>query len=358
MPELKQLRDLHNISRNLLPTPRAVEEEFPLTAAAAANVLSARTAIQNILDGRDRRCLMVVGPCSIHDRLAAEEFAARLAGLATELSDAIFLVMRTYFEKPRTTVGWKGFINDPDLDDTFHIEKGLRLARQLLLQINSMGVPVGTEALDPITPQYLDDLVAWTAIGARTVESQTHREMASGLSTPVGFKNGTDGSLTVAINALRATREHHHFLGINREGQGCVFHTTGNPYGHIVLRGGAVPNYFPEHIQACEVALSKAGLRQFIMVDCSHGNSQKLPERQKLVLSDCLAQIENGNRSIRGFMLESNLNGGSQELQGAPAALHYGVSITDACIDWETTAALLREAAARLRPVIARRQEI
>jgi 3-deoxy-7-phosphoheptulonate synthase len=307
-----------------------------------------RADVVNLLQSRDKRLLVVVGPCSIHDPVAAMDYAQRLKSLADELADQLLLVMRVYFEKPRTTVGWKGLINDPRMDDSFHIEEGLHLARQLLVDLNDMGLPCGTEALDPITPQYLGDLIAWSAIGARTTESQTHREMASGLSSPVGFKNGTDGSLDVAINAMLSAAQPHTFLGINGEGQVALTQTRGNAYGHLILRGGAQPNYDSVNVAQAEAELTQAKLPANIVVDCSHGNSRKNHALQSLVLKDVVSQIVEGNQSIKGVMLESNLNEGNQKL-GNLKDLHYGVSITDACLGWDATAAGLREAATRLR---------
>jgi 3-deoxy-7-phosphoheptulonate synthase len=345
----QKLRDLNILSFEPLPAPQEVREEFPLSDAARLTASNARDRLRAILDGSDHRKFFVVGPCSIHDLEAAKEYARKLKGLADELSDAIYLVMRVYFEKPRTSVGWKGFINDPFLDDSFRIDQGIRKARELLLYVNELGLPVGTEALDPITPQYIDDLIAWYAIGARTVESQTHREMSSGLSAPVGFKNGTDGNVLVAVNAMEASSTPHHFLGINQEGRCSIFRTAGNSYSHVILRGGKRPNYDRESIRECEESLRKHSLAENIMVDCSHGNSKKLPERQAEVLADCLNQIEQGNSSIRGFMLESHLHGGNQKLGDSIDDLRYGVSITDACIDWDATESLLRQAADSLR---------
>jgi 3-deoxy-7-phosphoheptulonate synthase len=282
--------------------------------------------------------------------VAAREYATRLRGLAQRVEGTMLVLMRVYFEKPRTTVGWKGLINDPDMDDSFHIEKGIRLARELLLFQAEIGLPAATEALDPIMPQYLSELVTWTAIGARTTESQTHREMASGLSTPVGFKNGTDGSLTVAINALQSARHPHHFLGITQGGQSAVFRTRGNAYGHIVLRGGGGrTNYDSVNIALCERELEKAGLPPNIVVDCSHGNSAKDPGLQPLVAENLVNQILEGNRSIVGLMLESNLHWGNQPIPADRSELRYGVSVTDACVDWETTEGLLQSLDARLR---------
>jgi len=344
---------LYNVnvdSSELLPTPQQVKEELPASAKAQECVLRSRATIRDILDGRDRRLFVVVGPCSIHDLAAAREYAARLRQLAPEVAGSLYLVMRVYFEKPRTTIGWKGLINDPDMDDSFHIEKGIRLARGLLIELAESGLPAATEALDPIMPQYLQELITWTAIGARTTESQTHREMASGLSTPVGFKNGTDGSLEVAINALQSARHPHHFLGITQQGQSAVFRTRGNPHAHIVLRGGGGrPNYDSVSVALCEQALAEAGLPQNIVVDCSHGNSNKDPSLQPLVAENCVNQVLEGNRSIVGLMLESHLEAGSQKIPPDRSLLRYGVSVTDACIDWATTERLLRDLDARLR---------
>lgn len=352
----KQIDNINVLSQDLLPTPEQVKREIPLTASAEQIVLAGREAVYRILDHQDPRLFVVVGPCSIHDPKAALEYAARLKKLADELDDTLLIIMRVYFEKPRTSVGWKGLINDPDMDDSFHIEKGLSLARQLLLDIAELGLPTATEALDPIMPQYLADLITWTAIGARTTESQTHREMASGLSAPVGFKNGTDGSLEVAVNAMHSVSKPHHFLGITQEGRCAVFRTKGNPYGHVVLRGGGgKPNYDADSIARCEEALSKAGLSANIVIDCNHGNSMKDPSRQPAVLADCTQQILNGNKSILGFMLESHLHAGSQSIPDDLSKLEYGVSVTDACMDWETTEKSLRELYEKVKPVLAER---
>ena len=344
------LENLNVLSQHTLLSPSQLHADIPASAAAMQTVSDARRSLAEILSGRDARLLVVVGPCSIHDTAAALDYARRLKDLAAELSDQIFMVMRVYFEKPRTTVGWKGLINDPRMDDSFHIEEGLRVARQLLIDLNEMGLPCGTEALDPITPQYLGDLIAWSAIGARTTESQTHRELASGLSSPVGFKNGTDGNLEVALNAMLSAAQPHSFLGINGEGQVAITQTRGNAFGHLILRGGAVPNYDSVAVAQAEAALSSAKLPVNIVVDCSHANSRKNHALQTLVLKDVVHQIADGNRAIKGVMLESNLFEGNQKL-GQPQDLRYGVSITDACIDWDTTAACLREAATRLRTV-------
>jgi 3-deoxy-7-phosphoheptulonate synthase len=344
-----RLHNVNVVSSELLPTPEQIKAELPLSAAAAATVGSARDAVQAILDRRDPRLFVVVGPCSIHDIDAARDYAARLKKLAARVDRTMLLVMRVYFEKPRTTVGWKGLINDPDLDDSFHIEKGIRRARELLLHLAEHGIPAATEALDPIMPQYLHELVTWTAIGARTTESQTHREMASGLSTPVGFKNGTDGTLTVAINALQSVREPHHFLGITQQGQSAVFRTAGNRYGHLVLRGGGGrPNYDSVSVALAERELARCKLPVNVVVDCSHGNSNKDPALQPLVAENCINQILEGNQSIVGLMLESHLEWGNQPLEGGPSGLKYGVSVTDACIDWATTEELLLKLHGRL----------
>ncbi|MDQ2696917.1 MAG: 3-deoxy-7-phosphoheptulonate synthase [Pseudomonadota bacterium] len=343
------------ISQDLLPTPDDVRRRLPLTDAARETVLHGRATVQRILDRQDPRLFVVVGPCSIHDVKAARDYARRLKALADEVADSLFVIMRVYFEKPRTTVGWKGLINDPDMDDSFHIEKGLAMARSLLLELADMGLPAGTEALDPIAPQYYGDLITWTAIGARTTESQTHREMASGLSTPVGFKNGTDGSLKVAVNALQSASRPHSFLGINPQGQCAVIRTGGNRYGHVVLRGGSKPNYDSVTIALCEKELAANRLPANIVVDCSHANSSKDPALQPLVLTDVVHQVLEGNRSIVGVMIESNLGWGNQAIPADLAQLQYGVSVTDACVDWPTTENMLREAHAKLQGALAER---
>ena len=351
--------ELHNTnmaSQELLITPQELWQAQPMSETVKNTVAESRGAIQNILDRKDHRLFVVVGPCSIHDPVAAMEYARRLQALARELSDTLYIVMRVYFEKPRTTVGWKGLINDPHLDDSFKLEEGLQLGRKLLLDILELGLPTSTEALDPISPQYLQDLISWSAIGARTTESQTHREMASGLSSAVGFKNGTDGGLTVATNALQSVASPHRFLGINRQGQVSVFTTKGNAYGHIVLRGGSAgPNYDSVHVKLCEQALEKAGVAKNIMVDCSHANSSKNPELQPLVVENVANQILEGNQSIVGLMIESHLKAGNQSIPGDLADLEYGVSITDGCIDWETTETCLREMRDKLQAALPRR---
>ena len=328
--------------KELLP-PVALLEKFPATENAANTVAHARKAIHKILKGSDDRLLVVIGPCYIHDPAAAKEYAARLLALREELKGELEIVMRVYFEKPRTTVGWKGLINDPHMDGSFDVEAGLQIARKLLLELVNMGLPLATEALDPNSPQYLGDLFSWSAIGARTTESQTHREMASGLSMPVGFKNGTDGSLATAINAMRAAAQPHRFVGINQAGQVALLQTQGNPDGHVILRGGKAPNYSPADVAQCEKEMEQAGLRPSLMVDCSHGNSNKDYRRQPAVAESVVAQIKDGNRSIIGLMIESNIHEGNQSSEQPRSEMKYGVSVTDACISWEMTDALLRE---------------
>ena len=325
-------------SQKILSTPQAIKEEIPVPDDAVTTIVDGRKIVENILDRKDKRLLVVVGPCSIHDPEAAIDYAQRLSSLSKKVEQSMVIVMRVYFEKPRTTVGWKGLINDPHMDESFDIESGLRKARTLHIDINKLGLPAGTEALDPISPQYLGDLISWSAIGARTTESQTHREMASALSSPVGFKNGTDGGLSVAINALHSVSKPHSFLGINGEGQVAVTKTKGNRYGHIVLRGGSKgPNYDSVSIALVEKELGEAKLPSNIIVDCSHANSNKDHNLQPLVFNDCVHQIIEGNQSIVGMMLESNIGPGNQKLQSDLKSMKYGVSITDACIDWETT---------------------
>ncbi len=351
--------EVHNInvdSQEVLLTPLQLKQALPMSDAVRATVANSRQVVRDILERRDHRLFVVVGPCSIHDPVAAMDYARRLRALAAELDDTLYIVMRVYFEKPRTTVGWKGLINDPYLDDSFKLQEGLHIGRRLLLDILELGLPTSTEALDPISPQYLQDLITWSAIGARTTESQTHREMASGLSSPVGFKNGTDGNLTVATNALNSVAKPHRFLGINSEGQVSLFTTRGNPYGHIVLRGGSNgPNYDSVHIRICEQELAKAGVAPNIMVDCSHANSNKQPELQPLVAENVANQILEGNKSIVGLMIESNIHAGNQSIPKNLKDLAYGVSVTDGCIDWETTKASLRAMRATLREVLPRR---
>ncbi|MCB1746954.1 MAG: 3-deoxy-7-phosphoheptulonate synthase [Gammaproteobacteria bacterium] len=336
-----QLENQNVVSLTPLPSPADLHRRLPLAAEAGIFVARSRAAVANILAGRDPRALVVVGPCSIHDLAAGREYLARLRELAAALAERVFIVMRVYFEKPRTTTGWKGLINDPRLDDSFDIESGLTLARSFLVELAEAGMPAATEALDPIVPQYLGDLISWYAIGARTTESQTHREMASGLSAPCGFKNGTDGSVTIAVQAMQAARTAHHFLGIDGQGRTAVVRTRGNADVHLILRGGREPNYEAAQVEAAVAELGAAGLPTAVMVDCSHGNSAKNPARQPLVARAVMAQRVAGRQGIVGLMLESHLEAGNQPL--VREALRYGVSITDACMGWAETEALLRE---------------
>lgn len=339
-----------------LITPKELKTRYPLSQEAYHTVLNGRKTVQNILDGIDKRILVVVGPCSIHDVKAAHEYADKLKVLADELSDELFIVMRVYFEKPRTTTGWKGLINDPDMDDSFDIAKGLGMARKLLLELNEKGLPCATEALDPNTPQYLQDLISWSAIGARTTESQTHREMSSGLSCPVGFKNGTDGSMTVAVNAMQAVQSGHSFLGLSTDGQVCIIKSKGNQYAHVVLRGGNdQPNYDETAIAAAENELAKGKTSGKIMVDASHANSGKDPYLQPMVIKNIATQIQNGNQSIMGLMIESHLLGGRQNIPSDLSQLEYGKSVTDGCLDWNATVDTLRQFAKDVKPYLANR---
>ena len=347
--EQVQLSDINIEGYRPVQTPKALKAELPLAGELRDFVSASRQTVKDILDGKDNRLMVVTGPCSIHDPKAALEYADKLAALNAVVGDQLFLVMRAYFEKPRTTVGWKGLINDPHLNDTFDVETGLRTARKLLIKLTEKGLPLGTEALDPVTPQYLQDTITWSAIGARTTESQTHREMSSGLSSPIGFKNGTDGGLDVAIHAMQACASGHAFLGIDPNGQVAITQTMGNAYGHVVLRGGGgSPNYDSVSIAMAMSKLEKAGLAQNLVVDCSHANSNKDPNLQPLVLENVIHQILDGNEAIKGVMLESHLKGGNQNL-GNPADLEYGLSITDGCIDWNTTEQALIKAAEQLR---------
>ena len=351
--------DLNVTSNEILISPEQLKAKIPLSEAAQKTVIESRQVIRDILDGKDHRLFIVIGPCSIHDIEAAKDYAARLKVLADEVKDTIYLVMRVYFEKPRTTVGWKGLINDPYLDDSFKIEDGLHIGRQLLRDLAEMGLPTATEALDPISPQYLQDLISWSAIGARTTESQTHREMSSGLSSAVGFKNGTDGSLSVAINALQSVSSPHRFLGINQQGQVSIVTTKGNPYGHVVLRGGnGKPNYDSVSVALCEKDLEKASIAPNIMVDCSHANSNKDPGLQPLVMENVANQILEGNNSIVGLMVESHIGWGSQSIPKDLSQLQYGVSVTDACIDWDTTVNSVRSMSEKLKAVLPKRSRV
>ncbi|QSI75095.1 MULTISPECIES: 3-deoxy-7-phosphoheptulonate synthase [Niveibacterium] len=353
---IAQTENLNVLGLDPMPSPAEIKACVPLTEAAAATVVQGRTVLGRILDREDPRLIVVVGPCSIHDPVAGLDYAKRLKALADEVSDTLYIVMRVYFEKPRTTTGWKGFINDPHLDDSFRIVEGMERGRRFLRDVAEIGLPAATEALDPIAPQYYGDLVSWTAIGARTSESQTHREMASGLSTPVGFKNGTDGSLDAAINGILSAAAAHSFLGMNDRGEASIIRTGGNKYGHVVLRGGGGrPNYDSVSVKLAEQALAKSGLRQNLMVDCSHANSWKKPEYQPLVLRDVVHQIREGNSSIIGVMIESFIEAGNQPIPKDLSELRYGCSVTDACVSWETTEEMLRHAHEVLAPVIAAR---
>jgi 3-deoxy-7-phosphoheptulonate synthase len=344
-----RLSDVNIDDYQVVVTPTELKKELPLPHSVRELVSNSRQTVKDILNGKDDRLIAVVGPCSIHDTEVALEYGKRLKVLANEVSKELFIIMRVYFEKPRTTVGWKGLINDPHLNGSFEIEAGLRKARKLLIELSEIGLPLGTEALDPISPQYLQDTITWTAIGARTTESQTHREMSSGLSSPIGFKNGTDGSLEVAVNAMRSVVSEHAFLGINPQGQVAITKTKGNRYGHVVLRGGGgKPNYDSVSIALCEQALKKAKLPTNIVVDCSHANSNKDHNVQPLVLDDIAHQIKDGNRSICGVMLESNINEGNQSIPEDLSQLKYGVSVTDACIGWESTVKSLTKMASTL----------
>ena len=341
---LKSTDDLRIKNIRELRTPEEVIREFPRTDAATKTVLTSRHALHNILHGADDRLAVVVGPCSIHDPRAAIDYATRLATLREKLSGTLEIIMRVYFEKPRTTVGWKGLINDPNLDGSFDIDNGLRLARSLLLEVNKLGLPAGSEFLDMTTPQYFADLVSWGAIGARTTESQLHREHASGLSCPVGFKNGTDGNVRIALDAVKSASQPHHFLAVTKSGHTAIAATTGNDDCHIILRGGKVPNFGAESVDAACAEAEKSGIRPAVMIDASHANSSKNPENQPLVLADVGAQIAAGDRRIIGVMLESNLVAGRQDLTPGKE-LTYGQSITDGCIDWETTVNTLEKLA-------------
>jgi 3-deoxy-7-phosphoheptulonate synthase len=349
MSSVPPLDNLNVTGLEEMPTPDQVKTDVPLPDDAALTVANGRATIQRILDRDDPRLMVVIGPCSIHDPGAAVEYASRLRRLADQVQDTLFLVLRVYFEKPRTSTGWKGFVNDPLMDDSFRIDQGIVRARHLLVEFAKMGLPAGSEALDPLSPQYIGDLISWYTIGARTTESQTHREMASGLSAPVGFKNGTDGSLATAINAIRSAASPHGFLGINRFGRPAIIRTRGNRYGHMILRGGGgKPNYDTSNVLRAEEALLKAGLSPNIVVDSSHANSLKDHSRQPLVFRDCVEQIQRGNRSIVGLMAESNLSAGNQSIPADLSQLQYGVSVTDACIDWGTTETMILAAAEAL----------
>jgi 3-deoxy-7-phosphoheptulonate synthase len=347
---MQKIQDLHVITTEALVAPRLLKEQLAIDEHVAQTVVDARHTVRRIIRGEDSRLMCIVGPCSIHDPAAALDYAGRLARLRAQLKERLFIVMRVYFEKPRTTVGWKGMINDPHMDDSCDMREGLFRARRLLLDINALGLPAGTEMLDPITPQYIADLVSWTAIGARTTESQTHREMASGLSMPVGFKNSTEGNLQVAVNAIESARRPHSFIGITQEGMTSIVRTSGNPDTHVVLRGGRTPNYDAGSIGECCLILRKAGLEPRVMVDCSHAQTNKDYRKQPEVLAALCQQVRAGSRAIMGVMLESYIEAGSQPLAANRSQLKYGVSITDPCIDWPTTERCLIEAAEALTP--------
>jgi 3-deoxy-7-phosphoheptulonate synthase len=350
---MQQTENLNVAAFDLMPSPDEVKARVPASDRALDAVVQGRRALTAILDGDDPRLFVVVGPCSIHDPVAGLDYARRLRALADEVSRTLVLVMRVYFEKPRTSLGWKGFINDPHMDDSFRIDEGMERARRFLVDVSELGLPAGTEALDPIGPQYYGDLVTWTAIGARTSESQTHREMSSGLSTPVGFKNSTDGDVEAAVNAILSAARPHAFLGVNGQGRSAIVRTRGNRLGHLVLRGGGGrPNFDTVSISLAEEALARAKLPRNIVVDCSHANSWKKPELQPLVMKDVVHQLREGNRSVVGLMVESFLEPGSQAIPADRSKLRYGQSVTDACVGWDTTVEMLRSADAVLRDVL------
>ena len=356
--ELK-VDDINVLSEEKLVNPEQLKALVPVSDGALSTVANGRMAIKNILNRDDKRLFVIVGPCSIHDTDAAMDYARKLKALSDEVGDTLLLVMRVYFEKPRTTTGWKGFINDPHMNDSFDIKDGLQRGRQLLVDLAEIGLPTSTEALDPVTPQYLQDLISWSAIGARTAESQTHREMASGLSSAVGFKNGTDGSLDVAINALNSVSAPHRFLGINHQGEVSVIHTRGNRHAHVVLRGGGgKTNYDAASVAACEQQLLASKVPANIMIDCSHANSSKDPARQPLVMDDVATQIANGNQSIIGFMVESHLKAGNQSIPENLADLEYGVSVTDGCVNWEDTQTMIRSLRNKVKDILPSRRPL
>jgi 3-deoxy-7-phosphoheptulonate synthase len=354
---MPQTENLNVGAFDVMPSPEEIKARLPLDERSAQVVLEGRRAVEAILEGRDPRLFVVVGPCSIHDPVAGLDYARRLRTLADEVSDSLLVVMRVYFEKPRTSVGWKGLINDPYMDDSFRIDEGMAKARRFLLDVTALGLPTATEALDPIGPQYYGDLITWTAIGARTSESQTHREMSSGLSTPVGFKNGTDGEVEAAVNAILSASHPHAFLGINNQGRSAIVRTSGNRHGHLVLRGGGGrPNFDTVSISLAEQALAKARLPTNIVVDCSHANSWKKPEMQPLVLRDVVHQIREGNRSVVGVMIESFIEAGNQPIPADRTKLRYGCSVTDGCVGWDTTVQMLRGAREVLKDLLPARR--
>jgi 3-deoxy-7-phosphoheptulonate synthase len=348
----RKVNDLHIRDITPLVAPRELKERHPLTEESAELVYSSRETIKRIIRREDPRMLAIVGPCSIHDTRAALDYAERLRAFAEEVKETMYVVMRVYFEKPRTTFGWRGLIVDPYMDGSYDIAHGLELARSTLLQITGMGLPAGSEMLDPIVPQYIDDLVSWAAIGARTTESQTHRNLASGLSMPVGFKNSTSGNFEMAINAMQSANHPASFIGIDQEGNTCILHTTGNDASHLILRGGkSGPNYYEENVEEAEEAMLEAGLTPSVVIDCSHANSGKKQVRQQRVLHSLVDQVTRGQGAITGFMLESNLKEGCQEIPEETAELRYGVSVTDACIGWEETRRIVAEAHEKLSKV-------
>jgi 3-deoxy-7-phosphoheptulonate synthase len=345
MPQTDDLRINHVTE---VESPAAIHNQFPISESAATTVANSRTAIHNILHGKDDRLLVIIGPCSVHDPKSAIEYAEKLKVVREQLKDDLEIVMRVYFEKPRTTVGWKGMINDPHLNETFDINEGLKRARKLLLDVNEMGLPAGTEFLDLISPQYVADLISWGAIGARTTESQGHRELSSGLSCPVGFKNGTDGTMRIAVDAMRAAERPHVFMSLTKEGRSAIFNTTGNEDTHIILRGGSRPNYDQESVAEAANEMESAGLRPNLMIDFSHANSRKQHDKQIEVARDVASQIRRGNNNITGVMIESHLVAGRQDLiEGRE--LVYGQSITDACINWDDSVPVLEQLAAAVR---------
>lgn len=337
-----QIHNKNIESETVITSPIELRQLISVSEQGKENILSSRKTVEDIFLGNDERLIVIVGPCSIHDIKAAKEYALKLQSLQKEVEKSIYIIMRVYFEKPRTTVGWKGLISDPDMDNSLDVEKGLRQGRELLVWLAEEGIPTGTEALNPITPQYLADLISWCAIGARTTESQTHREMSSGLSMPVGFKNGTDGNLTMAINAIKACSSKQSFLGINDQGQISTFKAKGNKSSHIILRGGAQPNYDKDAVANCEKLLKENGLSERIMIDCSHDNSHQDYRNQGKVVEDINSQLLSGNKSIFGLMLESNLFSGKQKILENKNDMQYGVSVTDGCIDWKETEEVIR----------------
>jgi 3-deoxy-7-phosphoheptulonate synthase len=343
---IKEIDNLHIIGYEELPSPGELKDLLEIKGSALETVMAGHRNVKEVLDRQDKRLIAVVGPCSIHSPDEAIEYARLLKPLADELANELLIIMRVYFEKPRTTVGWEGLIYDPHLDGSRRIDHGLRIGRQLMLDISEVGLPIGIEALDLISPQYLQDLVSWTAIGARTTESPTHRKLASGISSAVGFKNNIDGSIKVAVNAIRSASATNSFISITEEGKVAAFRTDGNPYGHVILRGGKTPNYEAASVGQCEKELASAGLNANLMIDCSHGNSNKNPANQSIVLDSVAEQLKAGNNSIIGIMLESNINEGNQPIPDDLSEIRHGVSVTDACINWETTETILRKFAA------------